>query len=112
MKKQFKVIGIYPNSHFKIGDTLEESEQLPHGCVGKFIDEVTGWAWVKNAEIYTLLFKEIQVITLPDHYEGELNRKRIKAYKALHEQYNLEESTVRNIFCKGADWYKEEASKS
>jgi hypothetical protein len=44
--------------------------------------------------------------SLPDHYAGELNTKRIKAYKMLHEQYNLEEGTVRDIFCKGADWYK------
>lgn len=47
----------------------------------------------------------------PDHYAGELNTKRIKAYKALHEQYNLEEGTVRDIFCKGADWYKEQLEK-
>ena len=31
--------------------------------------------------------------SLPDHYAGELNTKRIKAYKLLHEQYNLEEGT-------------------
>jgi hypothetical protein len=29
----------------------------------------------------------------------------------LHEQYNLEEGTVRDIFCKGADWYKEQCQK-
>lgn len=56
--------------------------------------------------------KQEIIKALPDHYEGELNTKRIKAYKALCEQYNLEEGTVRDIFCKGADWYKEQASKS
>lgn len=49
--------------------------------------------------------------SLPDHYAGELNTKRIKAYRLLHEQYNLEEGTVRDIFCKGADWYKEQCRK-
>ena len=49
--------------------------------------------------------------SLPDHYAGELNTKRIKAYRLLHEQYNLEEGTVRDIFCKGADWYKEQCQK-
>lgn len=49
--------------------------------------------------------------SLPDHYAGELNTKRIKAYKVLHEQYNLEKGTVRDIFCKGADWYKEQCQK-
>ena len=49
--------------------------------------------------------------SLPDHYAGELNTERIKAYRLLHEQYNLEEGTVRDIFCKGADWYKEQCQK-
>ena len=49
--------------------------------------------------------------SLPDHYAGELNTKRIKTYRLLHEQYNLEEGTVRDIFCKGADWYKEQCQK-
>ena len=47
--------------------------------------------------------------SLPNHYIGELNTERIKAYILLHEQYNLEEGTVRDIFCKGADWYKQKA---
>jgi hypothetical protein len=54
---------------------------------------------------------ENNTLILPDHYAGELNTKRIKAYQLLHEQYNLEEGTVRDIFCRGADWYKEEAEK-
>jgi|LSQX01.1.fsa_nt_gb hypothetical protein len=49
--------------------------------------------------------------SLPDHYAGQLNTERIKAYRLLHEQYNLEEGTVRDIFCKGADWYKEQCQK-
>ena len=49
--------------------------------------------------------------SLPDHYAGELNTQRIKAYRLLHEQYNLEEGTVKDIFCKGADWYKEQCQK-
>lgn len=49
--------------------------------------------------------------SLPDIYSnignGNLNTKRIKAYQDLKELYNLEEGTIRDIFCKGADWYKE-----
>ena len=45
---------------------------------------------------------------LPEHYEGELNTKRIKTYKRLAQDYNVDEGTVRDIFCKGADWYKEQ----
>ena len=58
-----------------------------------------------------LFYKAHVSKSLPDHYAGELNTKRIKAYKTLHEQYNLEEGTVRDIFCKGADWYKEQCQK-
>ena len=65
------------------------------------------------------LFKKLQkafaifnvIKSLPNHYAGELNTKRIKAYRLLHEQYNLEEGTVRDIFCKGADWYKDQIEK-
>ena len=50
--------------------------------------------------------------SFPDHYAGELNTERIKAYRLLHEQYNLDEGTVRDIFCKGADWYKEKCDNA
>ena len=41
----------------------------------------------------------------PDIYQlGELNTKRIARYRKLAENYTIEESTVRDIFCKGADW--------
>jgi hypothetical protein len=43
---------------------------------------------------------------LPDHYSGELNYLRIKEYRKICKEYNVSESTVRDIFCKGADWYK------
>ena len=50
--------------------------------------------------------------SLPNHYAGELNTERIKTYRLIHQQYSdLEEGTVRNIFCKGADWYKEQCLK-
>ena len=39
-----------------------------------------------------------------DIYSGELNTERISTYKKLSEQYNIEESTVRDIFNAGADW--------
>lgn len=57
---------------------------------------------------------------LPDHYAGKLNTERIKAYLLLYEQYKVEESTVRSgifsstvreIFCSGADWYKKQCQK-
>ena len=39
-----------------------------------------------------------------DIYSGELNTERILTYKKLSEQYNIEESTVRDIFNAGAEW--------
>lgn len=40
-----------------------------------------------------------------NHYEGQLNIDRIKAYKKLAKEYNISELTVGLIFCKGIDWY-------
>lgn len=45
-------------------------------------------------------------LKLPDIYNGEINAIRIKEYTTLHQEYNSELSTIRDVFCKGADWYK------
>lgn len=37
-------------------------------------------------------------------YKGELNTERIKTYKKLHNLYNLEEGTVRDIFSVGVEF--------
>lgn len=47
---------------------------------------------------------------LPDIYSGDLNVKRISKYRKLARGYNLTEATVRDIFCSGADWYKQISS--
>jgi hypothetical protein len=39
-----------------------------------------------------------------DIYGGKLNLERISAYKELAKEYRLREGTVRDIFCKGAEW--------
>lgn len=46
-----------------------------------------------------------------DPYSGELNTKRIRAYKVLAQQYNISELTVGKIFCEGIDWYLKEIKK-
>lgn len=53
------------------------------------------------------LFCQTDVVrSLPDIYSGELNTERIKEYRKLKDLYNVEEGTIRDIFCSGADWYK------
>lgn len=44
--------------------------------------------------------------TKPDIYAlgSSLNVERITKYRKLAEDFNLEEGTVRDIFCRGADW--------
>lgn len=42
---------------------------------------------------------------------GPLNTERIAKYRKLAEDYNIEEGTVRDIFCKGADWGLEVAER-
>lgn len=39
-----------------------------------------------------------------DIYSGDLNAERIKQYKNLSELFTVSEMTVREIFCKDADW--------
>jgi hypothetical protein len=41
----------------------------------------------------------------PDIYKlGDLNTERITKYRKVAEGYFLQEGTVRDIFCKGAEW--------
>jgi hypothetical protein len=43
----------------------------------------------------------------PDIYSnipGDLNTERITKYRKLAEDFTIEEGTVRDIFCKGAEW--------
>jgi hypothetical protein len=49
----------------------------------------------------------------PDIYQmgTELNVERISKYRKLAEDFTIEEGTVRDIFCKGADWGLEVAER-
>lgn len=50
-------------------------------------------------------------VPLPDHYAGELNTERIKAYRFEAEKYHIHEDTVGKIWCAGADWYKSKCNE-
>ena len=50
-------------------------------------------------------------VSFPDHYVGELNAERIKAYRFEAEKYYIEEGTVGKIFCAGANWYKSKCNE-
>lgn len=41
-------------------------------------------------------------------FNGDMNFRRIKAYIALAEEYNISERTVGEIFTKGVEWYRKE----
>jgi hypothetical protein len=43
---------------------------------------------------------------LPDIYSGDLNAKRMEAYTNVSQEYRIDKGVVRDIFCKGADFYK------
>ncbi len=49
---------------------------------------------------------------LPDPYAMELNTERIKAYRELHKQFNVDESAIMHIFNAGIDWYKEQLEEN
>lgn len=48
--------------------------------------------------------KENRMLDKLDIYSGDLNTERIKTYKELAKAYSIQEGTVRDIFCKGAEW--------
>lgn len=39
-----------------------------------------------------------------DFYAGELNTMRIAEYKKLNDVYDISESSIRDIFCRGIDF--------
>jgi hypothetical protein len=51
--------------------------------------------------------------TKPDIYAlgSSLNTERITKYRKLAEDFNIDEGTVRDIFCRGADWGIEVAER-
>jgi hypothetical protein len=49
-------------------------------------------------------------MTEPDIYSGELNSERIKQYQDHAKLYNVQEGTIRDAFCRGADWALEIAT--
>ena len=67
---------------------------------------------IKNGNVMfnNINTKEQVFNALPDIYSnignGNLNTKRIAEYMKLTELYNIDEGTIRDIFCKGAEWYK------
>lgn len=59
-------------------------------------------------------------VKLPDPYAGQLNIERIAKYQSLFKRYgddlsnysyNELKSIIREVFCEGADWYKQEVEK-
>jgi RNA-binding protein YlmH len=57
--------------------------------------------WVKLNLLHSSL-------TLPNIYEGSLNSKRIKVIKEIKVNWRVEKSTISQLFCEGADWYKKQ----
>ena len=84
------------------------------GCNPIFICETVclfafGFSWLVKGQSF---FKDKEsninaTQSLPDAYAGEMNFDRIKTYKKLAEDYHISDGAIRDIFCKGADWYKE-----
>lgn len=58
---RYMLIESYPaNYYFKVGDILTQSDQIPMGTFGKFINETTGWAWVHHPEKYKANLKRLE----------------------------------------------------
>ena len=66
--------------------------------------------WLEN-QVMNNFVLDLVSVPLPDHYEGELNTERIKAYRFEAEKWNLHEDSIGKIFCAGADWYKSKCNE-
>lgn len=92
-----------------IEDVLVELK-IKEGTINFFSEEsnITD-SEVKVAPDNTITIRSIDALQkapLPDIYSGTLNSQRIRRYKMVAEEYNITETSVSDIFCKGADWYK------
>ena len=121
MKPQFKLEQIY----LDLSKLSEEQQERVMCVTGTTIEWIKyagyliyhkGWktsnkSWLKDQNLTELTYSqfldmmgESKEVLQVDIYSGELNTERISTYKKLSEQYNIEESTVRDIFNAGADW--------
>ena len=121
MKPQFKPEEIY----LDLSKLSEEQQERVMCVTGTTIEWIKyagyliyhkGWktsnkSWLKDQNLTELTYSqfldmmgESEEVLQVDIYSGELNTERISTYKKLSEQYNIEESTVRDIFNAGADW--------
>ncbi len=99
----------------------KESYSLQHLCdLGNEVDALWKTNWFKSnikgfMEASLIIKTKIKTLgycrqTLPNHYNGELNTRRIAAYRKLARDWTVDESTVRQLFNAGADWYRQELS--
>lgn len=100
---------LHPNNE----ELIEKLEQVDE-ILASFEDWMHGKDGDNCTKARILLIEVMEEMNkpLPDHYEGQLNTDRITTYLKLEEQYNLQTGTIRDIFCKGADWYKEQCQKT
>ena len=92
---------------FKIGNHIKDIPLMsynPYSESWMLYKKVVGKAEIDISEFRQLFSDKGEEVLQVDIYSGELNTERISMYKKLSEQYNIEESTVRDIFNAGADW--------
>ena len=94
MQPRFKVIAIYPQMNFKVGDILTTSKQIPQDSIGIFIDHVTEYAWVYTPNDYPHLFKKLE------WWEG---RKEEDMPKYIKFEWNGKVDEVRKV----KEWLRE-----
>ena len=48
--------------------------------------------------------QNFNLMDVPEIYKGKLNTERIEQSRELAQLFNIDESTAREIFCKGTEW--------
>ncbi len=80
--------------YVKVSEQLYEDDALKGEFRNKFVN-------YHNNNFITLFPIKNKSI---DIYSGDLNSERIAMYKKLTHEYNISESSIREIFSAGADW--------
>lgn len=84
----YLVIAKYPMSNFEVGTILVSSDKIPQNCVGSFIDDVTGWAWIENPDEFSDVIQGII---------GDDKNPLINAYEMLCNKIDDIVAKKRNI---------------
>lgn len=119
IKASEKIPELYPVNasselHYKLDGRKVDGFFLHSQCFEYFDVTISGYSQIEGHEFGRIEYLDESPTAqqqgesgeLPDIYKGELNTKRIAEYRRVGQAFSVDEGTIRDVFCAGADWYK------